>query len=349
MKRNNGILALIIMAVLLISLPAAVYAESDNVPPKLTATLSEDTLIITATDDLSGIAAVYVDGHRINDISDGKAQVNLRDYAGNAPKVTVYAVDGAGNRSKEVMIDNPYYTQPVPLSPDGTAPSEDSPQTQESAEADGQTGEAADTASGAETSASPAAFTPDGTGTVLDSATDEDGKEFYTITTEAGNIFYLIIDRQRTDGGVYFLNAVTEEDLAALAKKADEDGGIGPSFGEPEQAEQEEPSPAPTSEPDPEPEQEPERNGGASAGSVIFVILIAAVIGGAAYYVKVMRPKKLAEAEMAGDDEWEDFFGDDEDSAVYEDEEPAPYDGADPPDETLYDDMDGAAPDHDDE
>ena len=26
-------------------------------------------------------------------------------------------------------------------------------------------------------------FTPDGTGTVVDNATDEDGKEFYTITT----------------------------------------------------------------------------------------------------------------------------------------------------------------------
>ena len=54
-------------------------------------------------------------------------------------------------------------------------------------------------------------FTPDGTGTVVDNATDEDGKEFFTITTPSENIFYLVIDRQRTENNVYFLNAVTEK------------------------------------------------------------------------------------------------------------------------------------------
>ena len=57
-------------------------------------------------------------------------------------------------------------------------------------------------------------FTPDGTGTVVDNATDEDGKEFFTITTPSENIFYLVIDRQRTENNVYFLNAVTEKDTA---------------------------------------------------------------------------------------------------------------------------------------
>jgi hypothetical protein len=32
-------------------------------------------------------------------------------------------------------------------------------------------------------------------------------------------VFYLIIDRQRNTENVYFLNAVTEEDLIALAEK----------------------------------------------------------------------------------------------------------------------------------
>lgn len=61
-------------------------------------------------------------------------------------------------------------------------------------------------------------FTPDGTGTVVDNATDEDGKEFFTITTPSENVFYLIIDRQRTEENVYFLNAVTEKDLLPLPK-----------------------------------------------------------------------------------------------------------------------------------
>lgn len=38
-----------------------------------------------------------------------------------------------------------------------------------------------------ETTAKP--FTPDGTGTVVDNATDEDGKEFFTITTPSENVF----------------------------------------------------------------------------------------------------------------------------------------------------------------
>ena len=52
-------------------------------------------------------------------------------------------------------------------------------------------------------------FSTDGTGTVVDNATDEDGKEFYTITTPDENIFYLVIDKQKTTDNVYFLNAVT--------------------------------------------------------------------------------------------------------------------------------------------
>lgn len=47
-------------------------------------------------------------------------------------------------------------------------------------------------------------FTPDGTGTVVDNATDEDGKEFYTITTADESVFYLVIDKQKTSENVYF-------------------------------------------------------------------------------------------------------------------------------------------------
>ena len=68
----------------------------------------------------------------------------------------------------------------------------------------------------AETEAEPETqnpFTPDGTGTVVDNATDEDGKEFYTITTADESVFYLVIDKQKTSENVYFLNTVTTDDL----------------------------------------------------------------------------------------------------------------------------------------
>ena len=50
----------------------------------------------------------------------------------------------------------------------------------------------------AETEAEPETqnpFTPDGTGTVVDNATDEYGKEFYTITTADESVYYLVIDK----------------------------------------------------------------------------------------------------------------------------------------------------------
>ena len=55
----------------------------------------------------------------------------------------------------------------------------------------------------------PNPFTPDGQGTMVDNATDQDGKEFFTIMAADESVFYLVIDRQRETENVYFLNAVT--------------------------------------------------------------------------------------------------------------------------------------------
>lgn len=127
-------------------------------------------------------------------------------------------------------------------------------------------------------------FTPDGTGTVVDNATDEEGKEFFTITTPSENVFYLVIDRQRSTENVYFLNAVTEADLLALAQPA-------PA-----------PEPIPTPEPsDPEPatgEEQPEPpEKKSNTGLLVIILLLAGVGGGAAYYFKVLRPKRLGQPE----------------------------------------------------
>ena len=63
-------------------------------------------------------------------------------------------------------------------------------------------------------------FTPDGTGTVVDNATDEDGKEFFSITTPSENVFYLVIDRNaKGQQTVHFMNLVDEADLLALMEE----------------------------------------------------------------------------------------------------------------------------------
>ena len=151
-----------------------------------------------------------------------------------------------------------------------------------------------------ETTAKP--FTPDGTGTVVDNATDEDGKEFFTITTPNENVFYLIIDRQRTEENVYFLNAVTEKDLLALA----------------------EPDPEPNvTQPEPDPEPEPEKDTGFPVGNLLMIAAVLLVGGGAAYYFKVYRPKH--EAPELDEDDYDydenDPYGDMEVEEETEDEE----------------------------
>ena len=125
-------------------------------------------------------------------------------------------------------------------------------------------------------------FTPEGTGTVVDNATDGDGKEFFTITTPSENVFYLIIDRQRDGQNVYFLNAVTERDLLALAEKDPE-----PEVTEPVM------EPEPETEPptEPETEPEPEKTSGFPMGNILMIAAVLLAGGGAGYYFKVYHPK----------------------------------------------------------
>ena len=164
----------------------------------------------------------------------------------------------------------------------------------------------------------PKPFTPSGTGTVVDNATDEDGKEFFTIMTPAENVFYLVIDRQRETENVFFLNAVTEADLLALAEMPAEPAPPAP---DPEPAD----DPEPTGEPEPE---QPKATGG--AGMLLLTLAVVGIGGGAGWYFKIYRPKKQRAAESE-----EDYGGE------YDDFDGAAYDETDPEDDTPPWDEDG--------
>ena len=343
-------LAMLLLLMSVFALPLTAYAAggNDTTPPKLTATLADGKLSVSATDDMSGVEGIYVDGNRINSLADGTATVILKDYAGTGKQVSVYAEDYAGNRSDTVKFDNPYYKVPketeTPVSTTKPATSNSGSSQNTSA---GNTGNASQsdnsdnnqstatepTTSAEETTSSipDGAFTPEGTGSVLDSATSsEDDKQFYTITTEAGNVFYLIIDGKRDSNNVYFLNDVTESDLMALAEKDGnsvssipaaetctctdkcEAGAVNTScpvckndltscMGTAKAVEPEEPV-----------AEEPTKND-SSAGTIIFLVVAFAAVAGVGYYVKIVRPKQQAEDDDEFDD---DGYGEDFDPDV---------------------------------
>lgn len=158
-------------------------------------------------------------------------------------------------------------------------------------------------------------LTPDGQGTVVDNATDSEGKEFFTVTTADESVFYLVIDRQKNGENVYFLNTVTVEDLMALAEANGEN--LTPTVT---------PEPEPTPTPEPETEPEPEaQNGG--MGMLLLALAVIAVGGGAGWYFKIYRPRQERAA------------------AVLEDYVPEPdyentYDGVEDDDTPPWDDED---------
>ncbi len=181
-------------------------------------------------------------------------------------------------------------------------------------------------------------LTPEGTGTVLDNVTDEDGKEFYTIMTPDEHIFFLIIDKQREAENVYFLDSVTEKDLLSLT---------GENAAETEELEKPEAEPcrctvlcevgevdtacpvclldrkqckgetraADAESPKPETVKR-DRKG--SAGAVVLIAVAALAAGGTGYYFKILKPRR--ELDAADDfDDIEFLDGPEEDeSAAYE-------------------------------
>ena len=147
-----------------------------------------------------------------------------------------------------------------------------------------------------EPSPEPNPLTPDGQGTVLDNAADDEGKEFFTITTADEAVFYLVIDRQKSTENVYFLNAVTVADLMALAENTEGAATVAPT---------------------PEPEKK------AGAGPLLLVLAVMAVGGGAGWYFKIYRPKHQQAAAPEEDYDEAAYDGPED----YEDDPPWDEDG----------------------
>lgn len=314
----------------------------DRTAPTVKTGISGRMLRVEASDELSGVEAIYIDGERFTDLTNGSLDVPLRDFGDDYDQFSIQAVDGAGNKSKTVQVKNPSYKAPT------TNKSEDKPTTSTPAPCPTPTptttptpapetstppvsGNTAKPTGGGTTSKptggssggssavkptetpepeeekEPNPFTPEGSGEVVDNATDGDGKEFFTITTADESVFYLVIDRQRGTENVYFLNAVTLADLEALAVKGGEElPGTLPPAPAPEPAPEPEPEPEPTPEPEPAPEPEQKPN----AAPLLLGLAVLLIGGGAGWYFKIYRPKHAPEPEPEEDYDESDPYED---------------------------------------
>ena len=174
-------------------------------------------------------------------------------------------------------------------------------------------------------------LTPEGNATLVDDYYGD--KQLITVTTKAGNYFYILIDRANEDKetAVHFLNQVDEADLMALT----EDGEVTPETctctakceagavntacpvcknnltactgPEPE-----------ATEPEADEPQEEEKSGG-MGGLVVFLVVVLMGGGAALYFFKFKKPKDNTK----GNDDLDEYdFGEDED----DEDEPAPED-----------------------
>lgn len=188
-----------------------------------------------------------------------------------------------------------------------------------------------------------AALTPDGNLTLIDDigSASGSGKQFITVETKSGNVFYLIIDRDDDgDETVHFLNQVDEADLLALMEDGETAAGtpavcicttkctagnvntdcpvcaVNMTECVGKEAVTEEPEPTDDTETEPE----AEKSGGA-AGGILVILLLAALVGGGAYgYIKFIKnkPKTKTAPDLDDYDFDEDEDEDDALDAEYE-------------------------------
>ena len=162
------------------------------------------------------------------------------------------------------------------------------------------------------------ALTPDGNLTLIDDigSSAASGKQFITVETKTGNVFYLIIDRDdEGEQTVHFLNQVDETDLLALMEDGETAaapivcsctdkcaaGEVNTScelcMTNMSECAGKETEPVEPSEPE---EPADEKSGG--AGAIVVVLLIVAAGGGAAFYFFVLKSKKAKKVPSDLDD-----------------------------------------------
>ena len=182
------------------------------------------------------------------------------------------------------------------------------------------------------------ALTPDGNLTLIDDigTSTKAGKQFITLESKNGNVFYMIIDRDdEGEETVHFLNQVDEADLMALTGEEETPavcscttkcvaGAVNTSCPvcavNMTECVGKEAKPEVPAEPTEPAAEEPEKKSG--VGGILVVLLIVALGGGAAFYI---FKQKKAKPQTKGSADLDDYdYGEDEDEYEFEPYEDEP-------------------------
>ncbi|MEE0158194.1 MAG: DUF4366 domain-containing protein [Christensenellales bacterium] len=309
----------------------------DSTQPTVKAGVSGEVICIEATDSTSGVAAVYVNGHKLK-YSGTTLDANIREYADGRQQIAIYAVDLAGNVSQKVYVKNPFYgrddsgsngndsrpsatkkpssggtkTTPKPTAtpmPTDVPQATMQPQTTAAPDIDALYALLVQLAGGAETG-EPTEGKPFSMGGNMKTVdllySKATNKQFITVQTRKGETYYLVIDYDKPldkDGEqyeTYFLNLVDDRDLFGVVSK------------------DEQPTPEPTATPTPKPTAEPKPEAERTTDStamMALVLLVVLIAGGAAAFVALGKKRDAQpryNTELDDDDDEEEIGEDNE-------------------------------------
>ena len=313
----------------------------DSTPPTVKAGVSGEVICIEATDSISGVAAVYVNGHKLK-YRGTTLDANIREYADGKQQIAIYAVDLAGNVSQKVYVKNPFYgrddssssssdskpsatkkpssgsakTTPKPTAtpmPTDVPQATMQPQTTAAPDIDALYALLAQLAGGTGTS-EPTEGKPFSMGGNMKTVdllySKATNKQFITVQTRKGETYYLVIDYDKPldkDGEqyeTYFLNLVDDRDLFGVVSK------------------DEQPTPEPTATPTPKPTAEPKPEAEKTTDStamMALMLLVVLIAGGAAAFV-VLGKKRDAQprynTELDDDDDEEEIGEENEEKKI---------------------------------
>lgn len=157
----------------------------------------------------------------------------------------------------------------------------------------------------------PTPFSMPGNAKLVDDAGDDDTKQFLSVQTKNGNVFYLVVDRSGSTENVYMMSLVDENDLKEFIEEdssEDTDGQIiQPVPGLETSADTETGDGQEMQE-----DEDTDHKKGTGMGGMLPVLLVFGGCAAGIYYFKIRRPKNEADTDEDGEAEFYDEYGEEQ-------------------------------------